>query len=282
MIDFIKKYIYLFLSAVVLVYTVICDILMTFSLSMNTVLITALVLLLLLYYMSSNPLNLEERTPSFIRIFIKVFSIFFFAGVFALILFNILYPKNYLNVKDQKYDYIIVFGAGISENKTEIMNSRIDKAVEYSKLYPHCKFVLTGAKGGNELIEEAIYMRNYLHDRGIDDSRILIEPFSINTNENVVNSLNLIKHDVIKRNARENIITRPFKNTDNYFDLDFLNIGFMSSEFHITRINMMAKKIGISRPYDIPCETNPLYKPYLYIREDLSLFKALVLNQIKV
>lgn len=282
MINFIKKYVYLLLSIVVLIYTVLCDILMTFSLSMNAVLITAFVLLVLLYYMASNQLNLEERTPSFIRIFIKVFSIFFFLGVTCLILFNILYPKNYLNVKDQKYDYIIVFGAGVSENKTEIINSRIDKAVEYSKLYPRCKFVLTGAKGGNELIEEAIYMRNYLHDRGIDDSRILVEPFSINTNENVVNSLNLIKHDIIKRNARENIITRPFKNADNYFDLDFLNIGFMSSEFHLTRINMMAKKIGISRPYDIPCDTNPIYKPYMYLREDLSLFKALVLNQIKV
>ena len=282
MINFIKKYIFLILSVVVMAYTIICDILMTFSISMNTVLLTAFILLLLLYYMESNPLDLEERSPSFLRIFIKVFSTFFFVGVSALILFNILYPKNYLNADDQKFDYIIVFGAGISENKTEIMNSRIETAVEYSKLYPSCKFVLTGAKGGNELIEEAIYMRNYLHERGIDDKRILIDPFSINTNENVVNSLNLIKNDVIKRNAKENIITRPFKNKDDYFDLDFLNVGFMSSEFHLTRINMMAKKIGISRPYDIPCETNPLYKPYMYLREDLSIFKALVLNQIKV
>lgn len=282
MISFIKKYIFLFFAIIVMAYTVVCDILMTFSISMNTVLITAFILFILLYYMESNPLNREERTPSFIRIFIKTFSIFFFVGVLSLIMFNVLYPKNYLNTEDQKYDYIIVFGAGISENKTEIMNSRIEKAVEYSKIYPKCKFVLTGAKGDNELIEEALYMRNYLHDRGIDDSRILIEPLSINTNENVTNSLNLIKQDIIKRNARENIITRPFKNEDDYFDLDFLNIGFMSSEFHLTRINMMAKKIGISRPYDIPCETKSLYKPYLYIREDLSLFKALVLNQIKV
>lgn len=255
---------------------------MTFSLTMNAVFITAIVLFVLMYYLVSNPLNLKERGPSFRRIFIKVFAVFYFFGITALILFNIYYPKHYLNTNDQHYDYIIVFGAGISENKTEIMNSRINKAVEYSKIYPHCKFVLTGAKGGNELIEEAIYMRNYLKDRGIDDKRLLIDPNSINTNENILNSLNLIKKDIIRRNARENIITRPFKNTDDHFDLDFLNIGFMSSEFHLTRINMMAKKIGIGRPYNIPCETKNLYKPYLYIREDLSIFKALILNQIKV
>lgn len=277
-----KKIFFLLLAILILVYTAICDVLMTFSISMNAVLITAFVLCVLIYYMECYPLSLEERSPSFIRIFIKVASIFYFSGVVLLIIFNIAYPKKYLNTSDQKYDYIIVFGAGISENKHEIMNSRIERAIEYSTLYPKCKFVLTGARGGNEVIEEAIYMRNYLTERGIDDSRILIEPLSINTDENILNSLNLIKKDIMRRNARENIITRPFKDEEGYFDLDFLNIGFMSSEFHLTRINMMAKKRGISRPYDIPCKTNILYKPYMYIREDLSLFKAFVLNQIKL
>ena len=245
MINVIKKYIFILLAVVTLIYLLICNVVMTFSFIMNAVFITAIVLFILIYYLISNPINLKERSPSFIRIFINVFAIFYFFGIASIIIFNIFYPKYYLNTKDQTYDYIIVFGAGISENKTEIMNSRIEKAVEYSKKYPRCKFVLTGAKGGNELIEEAIYMRNYLKERGIDDKRLLIEPNSINTNENIYNSLNLIKKDVIKRNAKENIITRPFKNVENHFDLDFLNIGFMSSEFHLTRINMMAKKIGI-------------------------------------
>ena len=282
MISIIRKYIYILLAAVVLIYTIFCDIFMTFSLSMNAVFATAFVLFILLYYMDERPLDEEERAPSFIRIFIKVFSIFFFLGIISLIIFNILYPKKYLDEQDQRFDYIIVFGAGVSENKTEIINSRIGRAVEYSKIYPRCKFVLTGARGSNELIEEALYMRDYLKDRGIDDSRILIEAKSINTSENVLNSLNVIKKDIMKRNARENIITRPFKNVNDYFDLDFLNIGFMSSEFHLTRINMMAKKLGINRPYDIPCVTRNIYKPYMYIREDLSLFKAFVLGQIKL
>lgn len=282
MIKVIKKYIFLLFAIVIVLYLMLCNVYMTFSLIMNAMFITAAILCILLYYLNDNPLNIEERPPSFVRIFIRVFSAFYFLGVTSLILFNVIYPKNYLNSKNQTFNYIIVFGAGISENKTEIINSRIEKAIEYSKLYPNCKFVLTGAKGSDEPIEEAIYMRNYLKDRGIDDKRLLIDSNSINTSENILNALNLIKKDIIKRNAKENIITRPFKNKDNYFDLDFLNIGFMSSEFHLTRINMMAKKYGISRPYDIPCHTKNLYKPYLYIREDLSLFKALVLNQIKL
>ena len=281
MIKLIQKFVFLILAAIIFIYILICDTLVSFSLSMNAVFFTAIILLLLLHYITNNPVRKELRPPSFIHEFIKVVSIFFFLGVTSLILFNVLYPKNHLNGENQEFDYIVVFGAGISDEKTEIINSRIEKAIETSKTNKRCKFVLTGAKGSNEPIEEAVYMRNYMVERGVNDNKIIVDLYSINTSENIINSLRLIKQDVIKRNARENIITRPFKDDDNYFDLDFLNIGFMSSEFHLTRINLMAKKLGINRPYDIECYTNPIYRPYLYVREDLSLFKALVLNQLK-
>lgn len=278
----IKKTILLSIAIIIALYTIICDILMTFSISMNCVLLTGSILCVFLYYMELNPLDLEERTPSFIRVFIKIFSLFYFFGISLLFLINILYPKyNLLSDSGESYDYIIVFGAGVSENKTDIINSRIDKAIEYSIMYPECRFVLTGAKGKGEMIEEAIYMRNYMLDRNVPDKNIIVDPFSVNTEENIKNSLLLIKKDIIKRNSKENIITRPFKNDDFHFDLDFLTIGFMSSEFHLSRINMMAKKMGISKPYNIACNTKTIYLPYQYIREDLSFFKALVLNQLK-
>lgn len=282
MIKLIKKYIFLLLALIIAIYIFICDILMTFSFSMNVVFFSAIILLLRLNYMINFPLNKEVRGPSFFRILTIVVSIFFFSGIFSILAFNLIYPKYSINTKNQEYDYIIVFGAGVQENKNEIMNSRIDKAIEYSKMYRNCKFVLTGARGANEPIEEAIYMKNYMTDRGMDERRIIIDTYSYNTYENVYNSLNLIKKDIVLRNKREHIITRPFKNTDKeYFDLDFLNIGFMSSEFHLSRINMMAKKFGIYRPYDIACHTRNIYKPYVYVREDLSLFKAFILNQLK-
>ncbi len=283
MIKFLKNTICLFLAIVIAIYIIMCDIWMTFSFSMNCVFFTAVILLLLMNYIINYPIDKEERGPSFVRILTQVVTVFYFTGIISLLLFNIFYPKNYINVYDQKYDYIIVFGAGISKNKNEIMNSRVEKAIEYSKKYKKCKFVLTGAKGSDEPIEEALYMKNYMTDRGMDERRIIIDNHSYNTYENLINSLNLIKKDVLNRNKKENIITRPFKNVEKeYFDLDFLNIGFMSSEFHLTRINMMAKKVGIYRPYDIACETINIYKPYMYIREDLSLFKAFVLNQLKI
>ena len=282
MINILKKTILFILAIIIFAYIAFCDVVMTVSFSMNFCFITMGILLLLLHYVINNPIDKKENPPSFLYIFIKVSTIIFFASIISITLFNVLYPKKTINENDQKYDYIIVFGAGITEGKNEIINTRLDTAVEYAKKYKNCKFVLTGAKGEKEPMEEAVYMRNYMVERGIDDKNILTDTLSINTYENIYNSLTLIKKDVKRRNTRENIITRPFRTDDDKFDVDFLNIGFMSSEFHLTRINLMAKAFGIRRPYDIACKTKTFYKPYLYIREDLSLLKAFVLNQMKL
>ena len=281
MIKFVKKTIFIFFAIVIFLYIIFCDTVMSISLTMNLCFGTIAIMLLLVQYVINYPIDEKKREPSFFYIFIKVSASMLFAGILLLTFFNALYPKRSINEKDQKYDYIIVFGAGIVEGKNQIINSRLETAVEYAKKYKHCKFVLTGAKGEKEPMEEAIYMRNYMVERGIDDASILVDTFSVNTYENIQNSLELINKDVKRRNRRENFIPRPFKSKSGSFDLDFLNIGFMSSEFHLTRINLIARAFGIRRPYDILCKTEFLYKPYLYIREDLSLIKALVLNQMK-
>lgn len=276
----IDKKIYLFFAFVLSIYIFFCDMMMSFSITMNIVFFAGIILLLLLYFINKSDDWNEENPPSFIDVFVKVSSILYFGLMLLLICFNIVYPKNDI-IKGESYDYVIVFGAGINKNKNEIINSRLDTAVDFAKKNVKSKFVLTGAKGVDEPIAEAIYMKNYMAERGINENRIVVDPFSVNTNENINNSLDLIINDVMKRNRMEHLIPRPFKRNSKKFDMDFINIGFMSNEFHLTRINMMARKRGIVTPYDIKCHTNPLYVPYLYVRENLSLFKAFALSQLE-
>lgn len=276
----ILKKAYLILALITFLYIIICVLLMRFSISVFIYFMTAVALFLGLYYTEKFPINPEEDEPSAVHIFIKISSLLFFGITIMLILFNIMYVKPKLP-NDQKYDYIIVFGAGIT-GKNEIINSRIDNAITYAKKYDRCRFVLTGAKGTDEPIEEAYYMMKYMVDRGVREDRIIVEPFSVNTYQNISNSLELIKEDIKRRNARDRIIKRPFISRKGVYDLDFINIGFMSSEFHMTRIVMMAKKAGINSAYSIPCATRPLYVVYMYIRENLSLFKSFVLSQVKL
>ena len=131
MIKVFKNTICLVLAIIIAVYTIICNVWMTFSFSMNCVLFTAVILLILMNYIINFPVNKEARGPSFPRVLAQVVTVFYFLGIISIMLFNILYPKYHINENDQKYDYIIVFGAGISQNKNEIMNSRIEKAIEY-------------------------------------------------------------------------------------------------------------------------------------------------------
>ena len=70
------------------------------------------------------------------------------------------------------------------------------------------------------------------------------------------------------------IISTPFKQNDDIFSIDFINVRFLSNDFHLLRIKMTANKKGISNPLDIVVDMNPIYRIYYEVREMLSLFKA--------
>ena len=82
MIKFIKKHILLSIAALIAIYTIVCDFLMTFSLSMNVVLIIAVILLVMTNYIVNTKLDKELRGPSFPRILTVTVTIFFFSGIF--------------------------------------------------------------------------------------------------------------------------------------------------------------------------------------------------------
>ena len=279
--DFLKKYIFIILAAILLFYYISCSILTRFSLSMLLPFLVAIVFLLLLYYINNNKKDRKVTGPKFFNIFIYVSSIMYFSIYILIILLNIFIPKQY--EKDNKpYQYIIVFGAGVSvdESKNVIINKRIDKAIEYANKYKKATFVLSGSKLDDEIIEEAYYMKNYMVERGVEEHRILVDIFSYNTFENINNSLFIIKEDLLRRNQFENIIHRPFSKNKKIYDFDYLKIGLVSNEFHLWRINMMAKKLGIYNPCDIEVDTVPYLYMYYQIREVMSLFKAFALNQL--
>ena len=98
-------------------------------------------------------------------------------------------------------------------------------------------------------------MRDYLIDRGIDESRILTEPESKNTKENMEISKKLIdakKDDVV----------------------------IVSNNFHIFRAKALAKKAGIANISAIPAKSNTLYLPNNMFREFLGVIKDFLFGNI--
>ena len=272
-----------YLSYVLLIYIFICALTVTFSFVMIIIFILMSILLYLLSYCLNHPYDYKKESPKFFNVFIETISILIFSFFSIVILINTIYPIQYID-NNKNFDYIIVFGAGVStdESKNIIINTRILTALKYSDENNRTKFVLSGAKGDNEFIEEAFYMRNYMLSSGVPNDRILVDIFSNNTYENINNSLYIIKEDMINRNRRESIFGRPFKKDMDFFIYDNVEIGFLSNEFHLMRIDMMAKLKGVKKPINIVVKTTPFYLLYYEIREVLSIMKAFVLFQLKI
>ena len=100
----------------------------------------------------------------------------------------------YMNVDPPAgLDYIITLGAAVRDGKpTSPLLFRIEKTEEYLADNPSAKAIASGGKGPAESMSEAECIREYLLEDGIDDSRILLEDRSSDTQENICFSFQLI------------------------------------------------------------------------------------------
>lgn len=119
--------------------------------------------------------------------------------LYAIISFTVLYFLSvlasyclsaFLNTfhlfKSRKLDYIIVLGAGIKgEQVTPLLASRIDQGIEILKKNPKALLIMSGGQGKGEDIPEGEAMARYAINKGIDESKIIIEDKSTNTKENL-------------------------------------------------------------------------------------------------
>ena len=99
-------------------------------------------------------------------------------------------------------DYVIIPGCQIRKDGslTPLLRARVDKALEFAaaqqeKTGKAPAFVVSGGKDADEIISEADAMGNYLLSMGVEDSRILKENQSRNTEENIRFSAGLIKQE---------------------------------------------------------------------------------------
>ena len=91
-------------------------------------------------------------------------------------------------------DYIIVLGAKVNGTVPSLaLRCRIDRAYEYLRDNPDTVAIVSGGQGRGEDISEAEAMRRGLTERGIDESRIILEARSTSTEENLEFSYELIE-----------------------------------------------------------------------------------------
>lgn len=104
-------------------------------------------------------------------------------------------------------DYCLILGAQLkADGPSEVLRRRLDRAIEYLNENPATKVIVSGGQGRNEPAAEAVGMKEYLVNAGISEDRILLEPLSRNTYENLTYSKSLID----PADARVVIVTNNF------------------------------------------------------------------------
>ncbi|WP_440251336.1 YdcF family protein [Catenibacterium faecis] len=148
------------------------------------------------------------------------FAVFYLLSVLASYCLSAFLNTFHL-FKKRKLDYIIVLGAGIKgEQVPPLLASRIDQGIEILKKNPKALLIMSGGQGKGEDIPEGEAMARYAINKGIDESKIIIEDKSTNTKENLLFSSKLMT----KESPR---------------------VGLVTTSYHVFRALILAKDLGI-------------------------------------
>lgn len=131
---------------------------------------------------------------------------------------------------------VLVLGSLIYEDKpSEVLQSRLDTAIQLLDKNKDAVLVLCGGQGSNEVMPESEMMKKYLLSKGIKEDKILIEDKSTNTIQNIENAKKLYK-------------------LENY------KTAVITSDFHLERARKLMIQAGLDG-YGMPAPT-----PYLPLR----------------
>ena len=160
---------------------------------------------------------------------------------------------------DKGLSVIVVLGCAVyGETPSRPLTERVNAAAVYLKENPDTLCICSGGQGHGEAISEAECMRRMLVGQGIDSSRIFLEDQSTSTKENIDFSYDIINQLGLNEKSS--------------------SVGFVSNEYHLFRIQYLAKRQGHEIETIAATTTLPLIRVNYFIREVPAMLKALVVH----
>ena len=203
---------------------------------------------------NSTGVELSEIRDALIRAVISSAFVYF-----ECLLFSAMYCTQYAAKHEPKYnqDFIMILGCKVGRDgkPLPLLRGRIDRALEfYNKQLEatgkQACFIPSGGKGSDEVISEAECMKNYLVEKGVDESTIYPETESATTLENMKFSKRIA--DEHKKNA---------------------NILFSTTNYHVFRSGMFSAKAGMKAD-GIGAKTKWYFWPNAQMREFIGLLAS--------
>lgn len=178
---------------------------------------------------------------------------FMAAGAGLLLLIGIPGQNDTVTYKE---DALIVLGASVhGETVSKVLAYRLDKAAEYLNSNPDAICIVSGGKGPQEAITEALAMERYLIEKGIPGQRIIKEEKATSTYENFLFSKALL---------------------DQHFDHPYTT-AYITNGFHIYRAGQIADLLGMPSSH-LHAKIDWYDAPMNYLRECAALLKFWILK----
>lgn len=198
----------------------------------GTVIMWAAFLLALAYAIFHKPIHAFTQ-KGFGRVLKYTFlaGVIFFVGMFIFVAVS-----GYTHSAQGNEQAIIVLGAGLrGERPGDVLRRRLDAAAAAYAQNPDVLIVVSGGKGTQETIPEALAMQRYLLKKGIPEDAILMEDKSTSTKENLEFSREILQQHGISADAPVAIVTNAF---------------------HCYRALQYAKMMGFTDARSIPASMN--------------------------
>lgn len=152
-------------------------------------------------------------------------------------------------------DFIIILGCRIDwrGGLLPLLKQRTNRAIRYAwdqeiATGKSAKYVPTGGQGKDEVMSEGSAMELYLLSHGAEYDEVFPEKKATNTYENFVFSKAVI--DEMKPDAK---------------------IGFVTTNYHMFRSGLLARKAGIDNPEGVSSKTTWYFWPNGFMREFIAL-----------
>lgn len=149
-----------------------------------------------------------------------VISFIVFEGV---LWYNMAHFKKLNEIPSE--DYAIVLGAGLNGDKPgPVLKDRLNEAIKYLDVHKDTEVIVSGGQGSNEIVPEAVAMKNYLVQKGINSNRIIEENKSQTTMQNFEFSKEILEQKGV---SKETVVV-------------------ITSDFHLDRALILAKIYGVN------------------------------------
>lgn len=116
--------------------------------------------------------------------------------------------KNiFFSIKKESYnyaDYLIIYGCHIKE----LLDERLDYALKILRNHSFGKIILTGGIGKYGDFNESEYMKHYLMQHSIEESKIIVENKSKTSEENNLNIMNMLQLNEVDCSTRIVLVTQ--------------------------------------------------------------------------